>query len=554
MPRAYFLWIVFLVVGLFFGCSTGQGSATQDNPDIYLSELSISGISLSPQFSSDQFYYTVLSSDIDSSNPITITTVPKYTNLSVSVYKKTVDGKLLEIIDKEQLGIVDKVFSGNVQSFSTASFGIGEKIDIVVVSEDGTKSNSYSILCLPETFPKINLLFSNKPSPGYFFISTFNLSFKGAINNENTDDFLMIIDNTGVPIWYRQVTGADFKVHQSNILSYAKPEFGVSISHTNEYEFQIVTMDSDYEWTGSWLCAPSTEGMKVVNDGHDSIILENGHVLLIGWIERQRDFSKYGGYDGVIAMDPIVQELDIYGNTVFEWEARDHISYEDITFSDLDFVEGKYDYAHLNSIDIDHNDGNLIVSLRNFNQVFKVARNATTFNNKNYSVGEVIWRLGGPDSDFIFVNDREKRFQHQHTPRILPNGNIILFDNSITHNLKPTGNARFVEYELNFDNMRATLIAQYESNDIILTDDAPNIGNSSPMLGSVQRLNNGNTVIGWGAQAAFSMLQTASITEIDFQLNKVLEIAFEPGVVTYRVFKFNRNEEGSWDNGYLYTE
>jgi hypothetical protein len=209
----------------------------------------------------------------------------------------------------------------------------------------------------------------------------------------------------------------------------------------------------------------------------------------------------------------------------------------------------------LNSLDIDNCDGNLIVSVKNFNQILKVARSETVFNGKTYSTGEVIWRLGGPNSDFTILNDNRENgfvgFAGQHSARMLPDNNIIIFDNSFLPTAAPTGSARYIEYELDFDNMTAKLVAEFESNPLILNDEASSIGNSSPVCGSVQKLYNGNVVIGWGGQAAYGNFPTATLTEIDPNLNKVFELAMEEGEMSYRAFKFSKNEDGSWNYGSL---
>lgn len=51
-------------------------------------------------------------------------------------------------------------------------------------------------------------------------------------------------------------------------------------------------------------------------------------------------------------------------------------------------------WTHGNSIEVDHDD-NIIVSNRAMSEIIKIDR---------YS-GDIIWRLGGPMNDFIFIND-----------------------------------------------------------------------------------------------------------------------------------------------------
>jgi hypothetical protein len=53
-------------------------------------------------------------------------------------------------------------------------------------------------------------------------------------------------------------------------------------------------------------------------------------------------------------------------------------------------------------------------------------------------------------------------------------------------------------------------------------------------MGSVQRLANGNTLIGWGSNS------NPAVTEVKPDGTKVLEIALPEGSFSYRVFKFDR--------------
>jgi hypothetical protein len=100
--------------------------------------------------------------------------------------------------------------------------------------------------------------------------------------------------------------------------------------------------------------------------------------------------------------------------------------------------------------------------------------------------GSIVWRLGGVDSDFQFVNDPLGGFSLQHGMRELPNGNILLFDNGVGH--QPP-QSRTVEYQLDLNAMAATLVWQYDAE--------PHQFGS--FMGFTQRLENGNTLITYGA-------------------------------------------------------
>ena len=96
------------------------------------------------------------------------------------------------------------------------------------------------------------------------------------------------------------------------------------------------------------------------------------------------DLSSVGGPKEGTVLDGIVQEVDIEtGEVLFEWHSLDHVGLDEY----LEMT--RYDYFHINSIDVDH-DSNLLISSRNTSTVYKVDRRT----------GKILWRLGGKSSDF----------------------------------------------------------------------------------------------------------------------------------------------------------
>jgi hypothetical protein len=101
--------------------------------------------------------------------------------------------------------------------------------------------------------------------------------------------------------------------------------------------------------------------------------------------------------------------------------------------------------------------------------------------------------MGGSKSinnQFTFANDKIDEFSgfsHQHSATILPNGNLLLYDNG---NLKPNRYSRAVEYSINESSRVVTKVWEYRSTPDIFM----------PSLGSVYRLPNGNTLINWGTE------------------------------------------------------
>jgi len=119
--------------------------------------------------------------------------------------------------------------------------------------------------------------------------------------------------------------------------------------------------------------------------------------------------------------------------------------------------------------------------------------------------GDIIWRLGGRNNQFTIMNDPLGGFSAQHSGRILDNGNLLLYDNGLRHS---PPESRAVEYRLDATNRTATLVWEFRHNPPIFT----------PIVGSAQRLLNGNTLVGFGA--------AGSVTEVDRSATAVWEGEF----------------------------
>ena len=245
---------------------------------------------------------------------------------------------------------------------------------------------------------------------------------------------------------------------------------------------------------------------------HDFIVQENGNILLISHDVREMDMTAYGGDSHALVVGAVIQELSPDDEIVFEWYSWDHLPIEETTIAlDARPPDDAVAYVHPNGLVLDH-DNNIIVSARNMDTLIKIDR----------ITGEIIWRMGGPKAphnDFSFIDDPLGGFSHQHNPVILPNGNLLLFDNG---NLRENPTTRAVEYEIDQENHTARLVWSY-------TD-----GRFSGTMGSVQRLPNGNTLINWGSYQG----DYPNVTEITRSGDLILSLTLQPGQFAYRAYRY----------------
>ncbi|MFT5055204.1 MAG: hypothetical protein ACI9FU_001305 [Granulosicoccus sp.] len=269
-----------------------------------------------------------------------------------------------------------------------------------------------------------------------------------------------------------------------------------------------VVMDSMYSRVDTVFCLNGYTA-----DYHEIVALPNGNYLIMAYDlqEYAMDTVVSGGDPNATVEGLIIQELDSDHNLIFQWRSWDHFAvtdntYLNLTHSDLRFIHG-------NSIDVDF-DGHLILSCRDLDEITKVHR----------QTGDVIWRLGGSQSDFTY--DNTYPFTGQHCARSVGENKYLLFDNG-KYSAQYNGDdvSRALEFEIDTVNMTITKVWEFLHPDDLF----------SVNLGSVQRLQNGNTLMAFGNLA--SLGRGAIILEADSneQITFELECAF--GQSIYRAHK-----------------
>lgn len=243
-------------------------------------------------------------------------------------------------------------------------------------------------------------------------------------------------------------------------------------------------------------------------DVHGITKLRNGDFIIPSYkMHYQSDGSRVQSF--------VLEEQRPDGTVVFTWDSLDHVPLTAKTDHELrTYWKEQHinDYFHGNSV-AEMDDGNLLVSGRHVDALYKIDRHT----------GKVIWQLGGKASDFTFVDDPKHGFSHQHSVRVLPNDHILLYDNGNGHTPQRT---RVVEYALNEHAKTARLVWSYSD------------GRFTYAAGSVERLDNGNTLIGWGLEAVPRMSSTTPrITEVSPDGKPVLQIYFPDDSALYNVFK-----------------
>ena len=329
--------------------------------------------------------------------------------------------------------------------------------------------------------PELSVLISNNPSPGKILMGSFAAA----------GSYIIIAENNGSIVFAKELssTGYDFKRHPDGTFTY--------FSKSDE---KFYMLDSIFNLIDSFYC-----GNGYTTDLHEIVFAPNGNVFLMAYDTKIIDMSLIvpGGHPTAAVTGLVIQEIDAERNVVFQWKSWDHFQITDATH--LNLTAANIDYVHGNAIEVD-TDGHVLISSRHMDEITKI----------NRTTGQIIWRLGGKNNDFSFINDPIK-FSYQHDIRRIANGNVTLYDNGNFHS---PSFSRAVEYQLDEVNKTATLVWQYRSN--------PDIYGFA--MGSARRLPNGNTIIGWG-------YTSPTLTEVTPEGNIALQMKLSDGALTYRVTK-----------------
>ncbi len=273
-----------------------------------------------------------------------------------------------------------------------------------------------------------------------------------------------IYDRQGRAIWYQLNTGPTiensckrFNIFEGNSILIADCK-------------EIVEMN----WQGEVLHEIDLSGLANEVLHHDLMKLEDEFITLTAKafnIDTVPPFSTEGDVyvgDGIV----VVNEAN---SLLWHWSVFNHLDPQvdtgHISFPSFwvsIFGIGAKDWTHGNSVFRDE-DGNYLLSLKNFSTVFKV--NATS--------GQIMWSLG-QRGDIPMPDGYH--FSDQHNFHRNRDGHLMLFDNLGG----PEGASRILEFDLNIAaDTTVDIIWEYVLNE----EDWSDIGSN------VNRLENGNTLI-----------------------------------------------------------
>jgi hypothetical protein len=325
---------------------------------------------------------------------------------------------------------------------------------------------------LPKDFPPIEILASDpqEMEPGF---TMFTVIARKKGDNDIGGSYLVIVDSAGEVVWY--VPGKF-----SSVFRRSNGRLLAVLSDPNS----IVELDMYGDRLRSWFASESdsgsTEGIPVeTRDFHHDVVPvgdEDRFLTLVRDIRKVADYpideTDSSKTDSVPVRDEPVLEFAADGSVIRRWSLLDILKPTRIGFDGARGLPEDADWAHANSVWFDQADDSMLVSLRHQDAVVKISRRT----------GELIWILGSPANwsgfeDFLLSpSGSDFKWQyHQHSPKITPQGTMLLFDNG-NHKASPfteeiptpaeSNQSRAVEYAIDNENMTVSQVWQWSGSRI----------------------------------------------------------------------------------------
>jgi hypothetical protein len=365
---------------------------------------------------------------------------------------------------------VRKISAGNFSQDFSDNVDIKQDTKLKSYSSEGMKGNAISFSDIPEPM----VYYSNGVTPGNIM----------TVLEKPPIDYLYLFNTNGTLLLARETP------HRVSNFKPQLPGLATYFDHTIKGHIVIDSLLNNVDTLFM------ENGYNA--DAHDILLLKNGHIIMESYDPQMVDMSRVveGGDPNATVIGVVIQELDENKNLLFEWRSWDHFK---ITDSYNNLLSSVVDYVHCNSLDAD-TDSTLIFSSRDMNEITKI----------NRLTGEIIWRLGGKNNEFVYKNDT-RGFSAQHSVMKQKDGSLTLFDNG---NGSEPIYSRGIEYHLDEINKEVTLTMEYRHNPDIF----------AYVTGNLERLDNGNTFIFWGSIVGES---GHIITEYNPKGDLVYEIRFD---------------------------
>ncbi len=336
--------------------------------------------------------------------------------------------------------------------------------------------------------------------------------------------YAYIIDEAGKLVYYRANETPPWTMANLNkhVLKNGKVRYSVFRQFNNltplSYFFgEQIIMDENFKVIDRLQLMSHNGRPAYPVETHSFVMMDDGHYIITGYyytVDYQAPWKNKK-----IAV-PVIQEIK-NGQLIFEWCANDYPELFKTCMEGCNHQDDYQDYLHLNSVAVDPNDENLIVSFAASSQVIKI----------NRINGKIMWKLGGLSDDFNLSD--EQFFLRQHDAQMTKDGWLVLFDNrfpnpkikekltgkNVLHNLYQS---RLLAFKLDEENKKVIDFREFK------------LGQSVYFMGSYQPLAEGRFLIGYGSN------YDVAAKELDKDNTEYMSLSLNKPYTSYKAYKYER--------------
>lgn len=425
----------------------------------------------------------IMLSEKDENNTIDLLTFNSINNTSVKV---KANGKIDIMINDKK---VYKYINNNLGKIDISD---NNSLEILVRFKNSKNLKKYTINTLPSSFLNYTITGEGDNFDGDYYMTTYTA--------DNASSYIFALNSQGEVIYYKQVPGfcSQFRRETSKKGEKRYVYTAQDISDNSTIDFdniygKLVVMNENFE--------EIDEVTYISDDPNDKTYtifeyIDDDHYFATS--SNKQIVNNVPGYDKVMLTQNNFQEIK-NGKVIFEWRSEDYPElYEYIKNIQELSKEETNDYLHFNSIKVDPNDNNILVSFRSISSIIKIDR----------ETGEIIWSLGGKKDDFNMTE--KQKFAYQHSIYFNSDGSMMIFDNGDNRiNLGIKNESKIVKIKLNESEEK---IEEYKAYPL------PNV--YSMAMGSVQTIDLKNNIflVSYGT----GIFKQGPVAMIDFNNNKTL--------------------------------
>lgn len=307
-----------------------------------------------------------------------------------------------------------------------------------------------------DNYPEIEVIESYGPSDGYYFIAS------EEVYSETGSNYIAIFDHYGTPVFFKNLDekARNFKLQPNGLITYIsgnpKTVYILDSAFNNIDTLQF----DDYQ----------------IND-NDFALTEEHHAVLLAYNDVEKDMSLIvdGGDPNAIIRETSIVILDENRDNIFTWNSSDYYDIldanEESPYVDLksDFI----DYVFATDFEID-SDTTILLCSKHMDEITRIDRRS----------GDIIWRLGGENNQFTFIDD-DIGFSHPTQIARKENGNLLIYDSGLLHE-NPVSSVK--EYIIDEEEYSVSLVNTYKNYKNIVGDS----------FAGFQCLENNNILAHWG--------------------------------------------------------